>query len=140
MIKKSIFLLLVICLVPIYSLSWAVCEKSNLKGTWHIYGIGGDGKGDFGVYRGTVKIKADGSVVPGTTLTSNEGDKYKVTGGSFKISSNCKVTGTLKQSGSGSKWTDKMFGTMERHKNSFSGMWYAIDDYKECGRFTMIKQ
>ncbi len=139
MVRKSISLLILVCLVFIYSPSWAGCVKNNLQGTWYAFSVGGDDRGDHGISRGTIKIRSTGSVVSGTTFVNERCESSKVHSGTFKITTSCRITGHLTLTGGGDRWTVDLYGAMDSDKDTISGA-YKERGARDCGTFTLIKQ
>ena len=130
----------------------ATCDQSNLKGTWHLYGHiasiysdGGENFGSVSDYRCKVKVSSSGSIIGSSSSCKfgREGNIYNknITGGSLKVSSNCNVTGKIKEE-CVDIFCDKLiieYGTMARDKNTFTGI-INYDDPYERGTFNAVKR
>jgi hypothetical protein len=84
--------------------------------------------------RGVLKISSSG-----TTFVKDRGITQKVQSGSLKMTSVCRISGTLKLVRPGKTHTIEINAAMESGKASISGIYYAKGN-PESGVFTLIKK
>ena len=83
----------------------AACVQTDLKGKFRVYDVWIENGGFVGWSYCTVKVGATGSLVSGTPCKDKElGESllsFKISGGSLKLASNCRITGTIRTSDGG---------------------------------------
>ncbi len=144
MLKKSCILtvLLFLGFLVFNPAAWAGCKKSDIKGTWRVYGVEGQNKSYNGTVNLTITIKPDLSLKKGTRGTDPDGKTMVVTGGSVSISSTCVVAGTvkIKKPESGDRATVKLKGSLNKGKDLFTGTYEVNTTPTIAGIFTATKK
>jgi hypothetical protein len=84
------------------SAAWAICEQSDVTGTWRVYINGASSDGGFWTWC-VVTVGETGAVTGGTACRNSDGDAPTVTGGELTLRSPtaCTVRGTVITSDTG---------------------------------------
>ena len=146
--KKSIIISAVLgmsMLSPV--LVHAGCSQSDMTGTWYAYSMSADSAGYYYPQTNQCKVKISSS---GSIVASKSSCKMRsitglvavnITGGSIKVNSSCKLSGSMKISSVYGNDTIKLeFGSAAKDKRTLSLVGYDVDDPTYISYLSAVKQ
>lgn len=124
-------LILLISMLLISNAAHAACNKSDAKGTWHIYSILGGLPA-----RCTLKVSNSGNNLVGGSICESPGDIVLPLSGNLSLAKNCHVTGTVTISTIGARQIDAW---VSKGKDSISGGGFNPNNVSDAFIFSGVK-